>query len=80
MEYIKRDLLFQLILNNKIEQGIEIPDSIAFQWYLCNNSFDIIRECMKFAPSLIGTMSQYQEVLVGVTVLAETIITQVSEI
>ena len=76
MEYIKRDLLFQLILNNKIEQGIEIPDSIAFQWYLCNNSFDIIRECMKFAPSLIGTMSQYQEVLVGVTVLAETIIKQ----
>lgn len=47
MEYIKRDLLFQLILNKKIEQGIEIPDSIAFQWYLCNNSFDIIRECMK---------------------------------
>ena len=76
MEYIKRDLLFQLILNNKIEQGIEIPDSIAFQWYLCNKSFDIIRECMKFAPSLIGTMSQYQEVLVGVTVLAETIIKQ----
>ncbi|GAB6960590.1 hypothetical protein JCM15754A_19250 [Prevotella aurantiaca JCM 15754] len=76
MEYIKRDLLFQLILNNKIEQGIEIPDSIAFQWYLCNNSFDIIRKCMKFAPSLIGTMSQYQEVLVGVTVLAETIIKQ----
>ena len=76
MEYIKRDLLFQLILNNKIEQGIEIPDSIVFQWYLCNNSFDIIRECMKFAPSLIGTMSQYQEVLVGVTVLAETIIKQ----
>lgn len=76
MEYIKRDLLFQLILNNKIEQGIEIPDSIAFQWYLCNNSFDIIRECMKFAPSLIGTMSQYQEVLVGVTVLAEAIIKQ----
>ena len=76
MEYIKRDLLFQLILNNKIEQGIEIPDSIAFQWYLCNNSFDIIRECMKFAPSLIGTMAQYQMVLEGVTVLAEAIIKQ----
>lgn len=76
MEYIKRDLLFQLILNNKIEQGIEIPDSIAFQWYLCNNPFDIIRDCMKFAPSLIGTMAQYQMVLEGVTALAETIIKQ----
>ena len=76
MEYIKRDLLFQLILNNKIEQGIEIPDSIAFQWYLCNNPFDIVRDCMKFAPSLIGTMAQYQMVLEGVTALAETIIKQ----
>lgn len=76
MEYIKRDLLFQLILNNKIEQGIKIPDSIAFQWYLCSNTFDIVRDCIKFAPSLIGTMAQYQMVLEGVTALAETIIKQ----
>ncbi len=76
MEYIKRDLLFQLILNNKIKTGIEIPDSIAFQWYLYNNTFNIIRDCMKFAPSLIGTMAQYQDVLKGVTTLSETIIKQ----
>lgn len=79
MEYIKRDLLFQLILNNKIEQGIEIPDSIAFQWYLCNNPFDIVRDCMKFAPSLISTMAQYQVVLKGVTALAEIITKQYQE-
>lgn len=76
MEYIKRDLLFQLLLNEKIKPGIEIPNPIAFQWYLCNNTFDIIRDCMKFAPSLIGTMAQYQVVLEGVTALAETIIKQ----
>ena len=76
MEYIKRDLLFQLLLNEKIKPGIEIPNPIAFQWYLCNNTFDIIRDCMKFAPSLIGTMAQYQVVLEGVTALAKTIIKQ----
>lgn len=76
IEYIKRDLLFQLLLNEKIKPGIEIPNPIAFQWYLCNNTFDIIRDCMKFAPSLIGTMAQYQVVLGGVTALAETIIKQ----
>ena len=76
MEYIKRDLLFQLILNNKIEQGIKIPDSIAFQWYLCSNTFDIVRDCMKFAPSFIGTMAQYQVVLRGITALTENIIKQ----
>lgn len=79
MEYIKRDLLFQLILNNKIEQGIKIPDSIAFQWYLCNNTFDIVHDCIKFAPSLISTMAQYQVVLKGVTALAEVITKQYQE-
>ncbi len=34
MEYIKRDILFQLILKSKITPDLEIPDSILLQWYI----------------------------------------------
>ena len=73
MEYIKRDLLFQLILHNRISPSIKIPDAIVFQWYLSSKTFDIIQDFMKFAPSLIGAMAQYNTVLRGITALATVI-------
>ncbi|PJE98794.1 hypothetical protein [Prevotella intermedia] len=73
MEYIKRDLLFQLILNGTLTPNIEIPDSILLQWYVNENSFNILKDIIKFAPSILGSGNQFVAVLKGVTELAESI-------
>lgn len=69
MEYIKRDLLFQLILNGAFTSIGNIPDSILLQWYVNENSFDIVKDIIKFAPSIIGSENQFAAVLKGVTAL-----------
>ena len=73
MEYIKRDLLFQLILNGTLTPIGNIPDSILLQWYINENSFDIVKDIIKFAPSIIGSGSQLSFVLKGAIALAEGI-------
>ena len=73
MEYIKRDLLFQLILNGTLTPNIEIPDSILLQWYVNENSFNIVKDIIKFVPSILGSGNQFVAVLKGVTELAESI-------
>lgn len=63
MEYIKRDILFQLILKSKITPDIEIPDSILLQWYI-NNKFDsILQDVISFAPSFVGNNKMLGTVL-----------------
>ena len=73
MEYVKRDLLFQLILNGTLTPIGNIPDSILLQWYLYENSFDIVKDIIKFAPSIIGSGNQFGVVLKGAIALAEGI-------
>ena len=73
MEYIKRDLLFQLILNGTLTPIGNIPDSILLQWYVNENSFNIVKDIIKFAPSIIGSGSQLSFVLKGAIALAESI-------
>lgn len=65
MEYIKRDLLFQLILNGTLTPIGNIPDSILLQWYVNENSFDIVKDIIKFAPSIIGSRNQLSAILKG---------------
>lgn len=73
MEYIKRDLLFQLILNGTLTPIGNIPDSILLQWYLYENSFDIVKDIIKFAPSILGSGNQFAAVLKGAIALAKDI-------
>lgn len=73
MEYIKRDLLFQLILNGTLTPIDDIPDSILLQWYVYENSFNIVNDIIKFAPSIIGSGNQFGVVLKGAITLAESI-------
>lgn len=73
MEYIKRDILFQLILKRKITPDIEIPDSILFQWYISNNVGSILQDVMAFAPSVISSDTTLGTVLSVVLELAKTI-------
>lgn len=73
MEYIKRDLLFQLILNGTLTPIDNIPDSILLQWYINQNSFNILKDIIKFAPSILGSGNQFIDVLKGVTALVKGI-------
>ena len=73
MEYIKRDLLFQLILNGAFTSIGKIPDSILLQWYVNENLFDIAKDIIKFTPSILGSENQFAAVLKGVTALIKGI-------
>lgn len=73
MEYIKRDLLFQLIQNSTLTPIGNIPDSILLQWYLYENSFDIVKDIIKFTPSILGSGNQFAAVLKGAIALAKDI-------
>lgn len=73
MEYIKRDLLFQLILNGTLTPIDNIPDSILLQWYINEKSFNIIKDIIKFAPSILGSGNQFIDVLKGVAALVKGI-------
>lgn len=73
MEYIKRDLLFQLILNGTLTPIDNIPDSILLQWYINEKSFNIVKDIIKFAPSILGSGNQFVAVLKGVTALVKGI-------
>ena len=73
MEYIKRDLLFQLILNGTLTPIDNVPDSILLQWYVYENSFNIVKDIIKFAPSIIGSGNQFAAVLKGAIALAKDI-------
>lgn len=47
MEYIKRDILFQLIVKGKLKTGIMIPDSVLFQWYISQKSGALFNDVLR---------------------------------
>ena len=51
-EYIKRDILIQMIMKNMIQPKIEIPDSLKLQFYMMNNSETLLGSLIKMLPSL----------------------------
>lgn len=79
MEYIKRDLLFQLILNGAFTSIDKISGSILLQWYVNENLFDIAKDIIKFTPSILGSENQFVAVLKGVTALVKGIKEQCEE-
>lgn len=52
MEYIKRDILFQLILKGHIRPDVRIPDAVLFQWYVSQNQSSLFMDMMHFMTSL----------------------------
>lgn len=52
MEYIKRDILFQLLLKGYIKPDIVIPDVVMFQWYVSSHQGNLFVDVMQFLTSL----------------------------
>ena len=63
MEYIKRDLLFQLIKNNTLTPIADIPKSVLLQWYLNENPLDIMKSITKCAFTILGKGELFNDVV-----------------
>ena len=63
MEYIKRDLLFQLIKNNTLTPIADIPKSVLFGWYLNENPLDIMKSVTKCAFTILGKGKLFDDVV-----------------
>lgn len=73
MEYIKRDLLFQLILDDTLTPIGNIPDHILIQWYLHRKWFDILTENINLASRIGLNISQFGIVIKGISNLIKSI-------
>ncbi|MCK6143735.1 hypothetical protein [Prevotella intermedia] len=63
MEYIKRDLLFQLIKNNTLTPIANISKSVLLQWYLNENPLDIMKSITKCAFTILGKGKLFDDVV-----------------
>lgn len=51
-EYIKRDILIQMVAKKMIEPTYEIPDSLIFQFFIMQNSNSFLGNLLQILPSL----------------------------
>ena len=53
IEYVKRDLLAQLVLDGSLNPSINVPAPILLQWYLNERPLDVIKDIMRYVPSVL---------------------------
>lgn len=51
-EYIKRDILIQMVAKNMIQQNYDIPDYLLFQFFVMHNSYSFLGSILQTLPSL----------------------------
>lgn len=51
-EYIKRDILIQMVAKQMIEPTYEIPDSLIFQFFIMQNSNSFLGNLLQILPNL----------------------------
>ena len=73
MEYIKRDILFQLILKSWLKSGVSIPDTVLFQWYISQKSGDLFTDVMQVMTSLTFVNPKWQAAISTLFTIAKEI-------
>lgn len=73
MEYIKRDILFQLIIKGKLRPGIEIPDSVLFHWYISQKSGSLLNDVLSVISSLPMVDSKWQAAVATLLTISKEI-------
>lgn len=73
MEYIKRDILFQLILKGKLKPGFCIPDTVLFQWFISKKSGNLFTDVMQVMTSLPFVDSEWQTAIGTLLTIAKEI-------
>lgn len=51
-EYIKRDILIQMVAKNMIEPSYEIPDYLLFQFFIMQKSYSFLGSLLQILPEL----------------------------
>lgn len=51
-EYIKRDLLIQMVAKNMIEPSYEIPEHLMFQFFIMQKSYSFLGSLLQILPNL----------------------------
>lgn len=51
-EYIKRDILIQMVLKGMIHSGCKISEGLYLQFYLMNNHLTLVQDIIQIIPSL----------------------------
>lgn len=73
MEYIKRDILFQLILKGWLKPGVSIPDAVLFQWYISQKSGNLFTDVMQVMTSLSFVAPEWQTAIGTLLTIAKEI-------
>lgn len=73
MEYIKRDILFQLIIKGKLRPGIEIPDSVLFHWYISQKSGSLFNDVLSMISLLPMVDSKWQAAVSALLTISKEI-------
>lgn len=73
MEYIKRDILLQLIIKGHITPDLDIPDHILFQWYLTQRSENLFKDVTRFITSLLPEGSDWGMAMKALMAVSEAI-------
>lgn len=79
MEYIKRDILFQLILKGWLKSGVSIPDSVLFQWYISQKSGNLFTDVMQVMTSLPFVNPKWQTAIGTLLTIAKEITDKVKD-
>ena len=76
IEYVKRDLLAQLVLDGSLNPSINVPAPILLQWYLNERPLDVIKDIMRYVPSVLRNGNELGALLKGAINMAEGITNQ----
>ena len=79
MEYIKRDILFQLILKGYLKSGVSIPDPILFQWYLSQKAGGLFVDVVQVLTSLPELDTKWKAALSSLLSISGEIAKQVNK-
>lgn len=73
MEYIKRDILLQLIIKGYITPDIQIPDHVLFQWYIVHKPGNLFTDVARLFTSLLPEGSDWGMVMKALMAVSEVI-------
>lgn len=63
---IKRDILFQLMLNNMISNAVVIPKDIALWFYLQNNKRSLVAELVHYMADIAVPSEQMAKIMLAI--------------
>ena len=63
---IKRDILFQLMLNNMISNAVVIPKDIALWFYLQNNKSSLVSELIHYMADIAVPSEQMAKIMLAI--------------